>query len=71
MGFPGKAARTLVAEGRVCDVGSATLTRVVHVGDAPADVLAAKHCADAKQFGDSITVGCVGVATFKFLLVNR
>ena len=48
-------ARTLIGEG--------TLTRVVHVGDAPADVLAAKHCADARRLGEGVVVGCVGVAT--------
>lgn len=36
------------------------LTRVVHVGDAPADILAAKSLCNA---GNSICVGCVGVAT--------
>ena len=41
----------------------ASLTRVVHVGDAPSDVLAAKHCADAGRLGDGTVVGCVGVAT--------
>jgi len=40
-----------------------TLSRVVHVGDAPADVLAAKHCADAGLLGDGVVVGCIGVAT--------
>ena len=39
------------------------LTRVVHVGDAPADVLAAKHCADDARLGAGTVVGCVGVAT--------
>ena len=37
--------------------------RVVHVGDAPADVLAAKHCADAQRLGEGTVVGCVAVAT--------
>ena len=35
----------------------------MHVGDAPADVLAAKHCADAHLLGGGVVVGCVGVAT--------
>ena len=39
------------------------LRRVVHVGDAPADVLAAKHCADANRLGEGTVVGCVAVAT--------
>ncbi len=40
--------------------------RVVHVGDAPSDILAAKYCADNGIFGDSIEVGVIGVATGKF-----
>ena len=39
------------------------LARVVHVGDAPSDVLAAKHCADAGRLGEGVVVGVVGVAT--------
>ena len=41
----------------------ARLARVVHVGDAPADVLAARHCADDSRLGPGTVVGCVGVAT--------
>ena len=41
----------------------AALERVVHVGDAPGDVLAARHCADERLLGDDVVVGCVGVAT--------
>ena len=47
---------TLLPEG-------ATLARVVHVGDAPSDILAAKYCADAARVPPGTIVGCVGVAT--------
>lgn len=40
--------------------------RVVHCGDAPGDVLAAKYCADEGKFGDNVTVSCVAVATGRF-----
>lgn len=39
------------------------ITRVVHVGDAPADVLAARWCSEQNKFGDNVVVSCVGVAT--------
>ena len=42
------------------------IVRVVHVGDAPGDVLAAKYCSDEGLFGDGVAVGCVAVATGKF-----
>ena len=42
------------------------IVRVVHVGDAPGDVLAAKYCSDENKFGDGVAVGCVAVATGKF-----
>ena len=42
------------------------LVRVVHVGDAPADVLAAKWCYQENKFAAHVTVGCVGVATGSF-----
>eukprot|EP01041_Mallomonas_annulata_P007208 gene7208-14700_t len=42
------------------------LVRVVHVGDAPTDILAAKWCAEAKLLGDGVVVGCIGVATGKY-----
>ena len=42
------------------------ITRVVHCGDAPGDVLAAKYCSDSNKFGDAVTVSCIAVATGKF-----
>jgi hypothetical protein len=42
------------------------IRRVVHIGDAPADILAAKMCHEENRFGDEVAVGCVGVATGKF-----
>jgi phosphoglycolate phosphatase-like HAD superfamily hydrolase len=43
------------------------LARVVHVGDAPADVLAAAYCASHPAITDQgIQVGCIGVSTGKF-----
>lgn len=39
------------------------LQRVVHVGDAPADVLAAKSCAESGALGEGVTVALVAVAT--------
>jgi phosphoglycolate phosphatase-like HAD superfamily hydrolase len=43
--------------------GDQKLVRVVHVGDAPADVLAAKWCYEEGKFGPDVAVGCVGVGT--------
>ena len=37
--------------------------RVVHVGDAPADVLAARACAERGLLGAGVCVGMVGCAT--------
>ena len=43
------------------------LVRVVHIGDAPSDVLAAKYCADhGGLHREGIVVGVVAVATGKF-----
>ena len=42
------------------------IVRVVHVGDAPADVLAAKYCAEERKFGEHVTTSCIAVATGKF-----
>ena len=42
------------------------IVRVVHCGDAPGDVLAAKYCAEEGKFGDNVTVSCIAVATGKF-----
>lgn len=42
------------------------IVRVVHCGDAPGDVLAAKYCAEEGKFGDDVTVSCIAVATGKF-----
>lgn len=39
------------------------IVRVVHVGDAPTDILAAKWCADNGKFGDNVVASCIGVAT--------
>jgi len=39
------------------------IVRVVHIGDAPNDVLAAKWCFEEGKFGPCVTVGCIGVAT--------
>ena len=42
------------------------IVRVVHIGDAPSDILAAKMCYEELRFGVDVTVGCVAVATGKF-----
>jgi len=43
------------------------LVRVVHIGDAPADVLAAKYCAEQSMLSaQGISVGMIAVATGKF-----
>lgn len=42
------------------------ISRVVHVGDAPGDVLAAKYCSEENKFGDGVVVSSVAVATGKF-----
>eukprot|EP01038_Epipyxis_sp_PR26KG_P010524 gene10524-14139_t len=43
------------------------LVRVVHVGDAPADILAIKMCAEENRFDSDVkSIGCIGVATGKF-----
>jgi hypothetical protein len=39
------------------------IVKVVHVGDAPADILAAKYCFENNKFGNDVCVGCIGVAT--------
>jgi phosphoglycolate phosphatase-like HAD superfamily hydrolase len=39
------------------------IVRVVHVGDAPQDILAAKWCAENNKFGQNVVTGCIGVAT--------
>ena len=39
------------------------IVRVVHVGDAPSDVLAAKYCYEQGKFDDNVVVGCIGVGT--------
>jgi len=42
------------------------IVRVVHVGDAPTDVLAAKWCEEQVKFGEEVTVSCIAVATGKY-----
>ena len=42
------------------------IVRVVHCGDAPGDVLAAKYCMEENKFGDDVTVSCIAVATGSF-----
>jgi phosphoglycolate phosphatase-like HAD superfamily hydrolase len=42
------------------------IVRVVHVGDAPSDVLAAKYCAEENKLGDGVVMSCIAVATGKF-----
>lgn len=42
------------------------LVRVVHVGDAPSDVLAARYCYQEQLCGPDVEVACIGVATGKF-----
>lgn len=39
------------------------IVRVVHIGDAPNDILAAKWCYDEKKFSSDVIVSCIGVAT--------
>ena len=53
---------------RACTLLSANqrITRVIHVGDAPADILAAKWCYEADRLDPTVTVGCIGVATGKY-----
>jgi len=42
------------------------IVRVVHVGDAPSDILAAKWCYEEEKFGPGVTVGCIGVGTGRY-----
>lgn len=49
-----------------CPLEGEVIVRVVHCGDAPGDVLAAKYCSEENKFGDSVTVSCIAVATGKF-----
>lgn len=64
-------AKTLLASINPEDVPK-KIVRVIHVGDAPSDVLAAKWCAENNKFltdhADDPTVitGCIGVATGRF-----
>lgn len=63
--YKDRAEQIVIAYRRACTLLGVDqeLVRVVHVGDAPADILAAKHCAEEGKFGAGVTVGCVGVAT--------
>lgn len=45
---------------------AAQITRVVHVGDAPSDVLAARACALDGRLGAGVLVSCIGVGTGRF-----
>lgn len=42
------------------------IVRVVHCGDAPGDVLAAKYCMEHNKFDDGVAVSCIAVATGRF-----
>ena len=46
------------------------LVRVVHVGDAPADVLAARACAERGLLGAGVCVGMVGCATGSYTVAQ-
>ena len=46
--------------------GEASVGRVVHVGDAPNDVRAARALALGRGCGANVPVGCVAVATGKY-----
>ena len=46
--------------------GARALTRVVHVGDAPADVLAARACAERGLLGDGVCARSVAQARPSF-----
>ena len=57
-----------IAYNRACQLlkENEVITRVIHIGDAPGDVLAAKMCAEESRFGENVQVGCIAVATGKF-----
>mmetsp|Transcript_29495 Transcript_29495/g.43113 ORF Transcript_29495/g.43113 Transcript_29495/m.43113 type:complete len:155 (-) Transcript_29495:457-921(-) len=62
-----RAEQIAIAARRCCTlINDKTLKRVVHVGDAPADVLAAKACAEMGMCGEGVEVSIVGVATGKY-----
>lgn len=50
----------------LCLLEGEEIVRVVHCGDAPGDVLAAKYCSEENKFGDKVAVSCIAVATGKF-----
>ena len=52
-------AKTLLAPGE-------EIVRVVHVGDAPADVLASRYCFEQRKFDAGVVTGCIAVCTGKF-----
>ena len=58
-----RAEQIVIAHRRAADGSGGAIRRVVHVGDAPNDVLAARACALDRRLGEGVTVGCVGVAT--------
>jgi len=56
-----------IRRARSCLKEDQELVRVVHIGDAPADILAAKYCSETlRRLDDNLQVGMVAVATGKF-----
>jgi len=53
------------AQGMAASRGE-VISRVVHVGDAPGDVLGAKYCAEAGLLGDGVVVKCIAVGTGRY-----
>ena len=69
-GYDDRGEQIVIAYERACQLllPHEQIVRVVHVGDAPSDVLAAKYCADHHKFPSHVTVGCIGVATGSYSL---
>ena len=42
------------------------ISRIIHVGDAPSDVLAIKHLYDEKKLPPTVCISCIAVATGKY-----
>jgi phosphoglycolate phosphatase-like HAD superfamily hydrolase len=68
MGYKDRGEQIAIAYRRACSLLQANekIVRVVHVGDAPSDILAAKWCHEATKFPAHVVVGCVGVATGRY-----
>jgi len=63
----GEQIQIAIRRAKSCLAPDQELVRVVHVGDAPSDIVAAKYCSESNlRSEDDIQVGMIAVATGKF-----